>query len=75
MLNTNTNTKCSKSTIKTAERSHWCRYGVFNVKSEYISHPVLVFLLLTLSRYMPLGNALQEIIHAPITRAYNLLLL
>ena len=37
---------CSKLTAKTPER----RSGVFIVNFEYISHLVLVFLLLTLSR-------------------------
>ena len=51
----NRNTKarceiCSKLTIKTQERLHWCRSGVFIVSFEHISHLVLVFLLLTLSR-------------------------
>ena len=41
---------CSKLTIKTGERRHWCRSGVFNVNFEHISHLVVVFLLLTLSR-------------------------
>ena len=42
---------CSKLTIKTPERRNWCRSGVFIVNVEHISHHVLVFLLLTLSRY------------------------
>ena len=37
-----------KLTIKTAERRHWLRSGVFIVNSEHISQLVLVFLLLTL---------------------------
>ena len=41
---------CSKLTIKTPERRHWRRFGVFIVNLEHISHIVLVFLLLTLSR-------------------------
>ena len=41
--------KCSKLTIKTPERSHWRRSGVFIVNFEHILHFVLVFLLLTLS--------------------------
>ena len=52
----NTRTRCeicSKLTIKTSERHHWRRSGVFIVNSKHISHLVLVFLLLTLSRYMP----------------------
>ena len=40
---------CSKLTIKTPERRHWCRSGVFIVNFEQISHLVLVFLLLTLN--------------------------
>ena len=41
---------CSKLTIKTPERRQWRRFGVFIVDFEHISHLVLVFLLLTLSR-------------------------
>ena len=41
---------CSKLTIKTPERRHWRHSGVFIVNFEHISHFVLVFLLLTLSR-------------------------
>ena len=41
---------CSKLPIKTAERNHWLCSGVFIVNSEHISHLLLVFLLLTLSR-------------------------
>ena len=49
--NTRTRCKiCSKLTIKTQERRHWRRSGVFIVNFEHISHLVLVFLLLTLSR-------------------------
>ena len=40
---------CSESTIKTPERRHWRRSGVFIVNFEHISHLVLVFLLITLS--------------------------
>ena len=50
--NRNTRTRCeicSKLTIKTPERSHWCRAGVFIVNFEHISHFVLVFLLLALN--------------------------
>ena len=56
--NRNTRTRCeicSKLTIKTPERHHWCRSGVFIVSFENISHLVLVFLSLTLSRQMPTG--------------------
>ena len=50
--NRNTRTRCeiySKLTIKTPERCHWHR-SVFIVHVKHISHLVLVFLLLTLSR-------------------------
>ena len=53
--NRNTRTRgeiCSKLTIKAPERPHWCRSGVFIVNFEDISHLVLVFLSITLSRYM-----------------------
>ena len=61
---------CSKLTIKTPERRHLHRsgifivnfeqisrrrFGVFIVIFEQISHIVLVFLLLTLNKYMPVG--------------------
>ena len=42
-----------KLIIKTPERRHWHRSGVFIVNIEYISHLVLVFLLLTFSMQMP----------------------
>ena len=41
---------CSKLTIKISERRQWQRSGIFIVNFEHISHLVLVFLLLTLSR-------------------------
>ena len=50
--NRNTRTRCgmcSKLTIKTSERRHWRRSGVFIVNFEHISHLVLVFLLLILN--------------------------
>ena len=59
--NTNSRTRCeicSKLTIKTPERRHWHRSGVFIVNFEHILQLVLVFLLLTLSRSMPAGFAL-----------------
>ena len=37
----------SKLTIKTPERHHWRRFGVFIVNFEHISHFLLVFLSLT----------------------------
>ena len=57
--NRNTGTRweiCSKLTIKTPERRQWRRSGVFIVNCEHISHFLLVFLLLTLSRLMPAGS-------------------
>ena len=41
---------CSKLIIKTPERHHWRRSGVFIVNFEYISHIFLVLLLLTLNK-------------------------
>ena len=41
---------CSKLTIKTPERRHWCRSGFFIVKFEQIFHIVLVLLVLTLNK-------------------------
>ena len=41
---------CSKLKIKTPERRYWRRSGVFIANFEHISHLVLLFLLLTLSR-------------------------
>ena len=51
--NKNTKTRCeiySKLTVKIPERRHWRGYGIFIVNFEHISHLILVFLLLTLSR-------------------------
>ena len=57
---------CSKLTIKIPERRHWHRSGIFfvtfehishyMVNCEHISHLVLVFQLLTLSKEMPAGK-------------------
>ena len=61
--NRNTRTRCeicSKLTIKTPERCQWRRSGLFIVNYEHISHLVLVFLLLTLSRQIPAGNTNVE---------------
>ena len=46
--NRNTRIRCeiySKLTIKTPQRRHWCRSGVFIVNFEHISHLNLVLLL------------------------------
>ena len=50
---------CSKSIIKTPERCRWHRSDIFIVDFEHISHLVLVFLLLTLSRQMLPGFPFQ----------------
>ena len=47
-----------KINSKGTKLRHWRRSGVFNVNFEHISCLVLVFLLLTLSRYMPTVNVL-----------------
>ena len=44
---------CSKLAVKKAERRQCRHSGVSIANSKHISHLVLVFLLLTLSRYMP----------------------
>ena len=46
---------CSKITAKMLERRQWCHSGVFTVNFENISHLFLVFLLLTLNKYMLAG--------------------
>ena len=55
-------TRCeifSKLTIKTEERRQWRRSGVFIINFKYISHLVLVFLMLTLNRSFHIGYDLQ----------------
>ena len=47
---------CSKSTIKTSERRH---SGVFIVNFEHISPHFLLFLLLTLNKYLLAGSILE----------------
>ena len=46
-----------KLTIKTAERRHCGRSGLFTINCEQISHIVQVFPLLTLNRSMLAGKA------------------
>ena len=41
---------CSKLTVKTPERRHWRRSGIFIVNFNHISHFFLEFLLLTLNK-------------------------
>ena len=56
--NRNTKTRCeicSKLTIKLPDRRQWRCSGIFIVNFEHISHLVIVFLLLTLSKKMPAG--------------------
>ena len=51
--NGNTITKfkvCLKLTLKTSERHHWCRLGVFIVNFKQISHILLLVLLITLNK-------------------------
>ena len=53
--NRNIRKKCeifSKLTVKTLERCHWRRSDVFTVNFENISHLFLVFLFLTLNKYI-----------------------
>ena len=45
-----------KLTIKTSERRYWRRSGVIIVNFEHIPDLALMFLLSTLSRYMPAGK-------------------
>ena len=55
----NTRTKCeicSELTIKIPARHQWLRSGTFIAIFQHTSHVVLVFLLLTLSRWMPTEN-------------------
>ena len=64
--NRNTRTRfeiCSKLTIKTPERRHQHRSGIFIVNFERISHLVLVFLLLTLNMQLPGGEIYCEHVH------------
>ena len=54
----NTRKRCeifSKLTIKTLERRHWRRSGVFIVNFEHVSLLFLLLLLLTLSKLMLAG--------------------
>ena len=53
---------CSELTIKISGRRQWRRSGVFTVNFEHISHLVLVFLLLTLNRYMPVKTPEMQIL-------------
>ena len=62
--NRNTRTRreiYSKLTIKSPERQYWRRFGVFIVNFEYISHLVLVFLLLTWASKYPVKHLKSSI--------------
>ena len=50
---------CSKLTVKIPEQRQWCRFGIFIVNFEHISHLVLDFLLLTLNMLLPNGLILE----------------
>ena len=43
---------CSKLKIKTPESRQWRRSGVFIAKFEHISNIAVVFLLMSLTKYM-----------------------
>ena len=47
---------CSRLTITTPERRQWRRSGVFVLNFEFISHFILMFLLLTLNKQLPAGR-------------------
>ena len=47
---------CSKSTIKTPERCH----AVFIFNIEHIEQINLIFLLLTLNMYLPVGHGIKS---------------
>ena len=49
-----------KLTITSPERRQWRQSGVFIVNFEHISHLVLVFILLTLSKQLPSGLMLLD---------------
>ena len=44
--------------VDNKDQNDWCRSTVFIVNFEHISHLVLVFLLLTLNMYMPVGTSI-----------------
>ena len=57
---------CSKFTTKTQEWRHWCRSVIFIVNFKQISQPILVFLLMTLNKLIPV-----EIAHHKNTRHWS----
>ena len=63
---------CSELTIKTPERCHRRRSGVFIVTFEHISHLFLVFLLLTLYKYMFAGNVVYELSETVLAKCFCL---
>ena len=77
---------CSKLTIKTPERRHWCCSTAFIVTSEQISHHVLVIPLFTLNKWIASGHYPHPVktpykwfyicnISAGCRRGYNIVLI
>ena len=50
---------CSKLTIKTPQWSQWRHSGAFIVNFKHILHIALLFLLLTLNKWMPAGSDMK----------------
>ena len=61
--------------MKKSEQRQWRRSGVFIDNFEHISHLVshLVFLMLTLSREMPIGIAMSHAIPQTCSEASQIL--
>ena len=65
-VNNKNGTRCeihSNLTIKIPERQQWYRFDVFIFNFERISHLLLVFLLLTLGRLVPVVSRATSIGH------------
>ena len=58
---------CSELIVKTPERHHWRRSGVFIVNFVHISHLVIVFLWLTLNIYLPAGILPLQVTRFPLS--------
>ena len=52
---------CPKVIMKASERRHWRRYDTCFVNFEHISHFFLLFLLLTLNKYLFVGMFLSRL--------------